>query len=83
MTRPVCSARVFGVVGLLAFYQELLGTVVYFSTFVANGRYRGKGALEVALFVGLTNGLWVAGPAVGMAAALRCVFEDDYGVFAP
>mmetsp|Transcript_20128 Transcript_20128/g.60831 ORF Transcript_20128/g.60831 Transcript_20128/m.60831 type:complete len:272 (+) Transcript_20128:289-1104(+) len=82
MTSELVDARAFGIVGLLAFYQELLGTVVYFCTFFANGRHVGKTSLEVALFVGLSNGLWIAGPVVGLYAALRCVYDGDYSVFA-
>ena len=83
MTAEVVPARAFGLVGLVAFYQELYGTVIYFSSFFYNGRHRGKTRLEVALFVGLSNGLWVAGPLVGICAALACVESGDYAAFRP
>lgn len=83
MTRDLMPARAFGLVGLLAFYQEFYGTAIYFCTFFYNRRYVGKTALEVALFVGLSNGIWFLGPLVGMWASLRCVYDDSYAVFRP
>ncbi|KAJ1459254.1 hypothetical protein M885DRAFT_479532 [Pelagophyceae sp. CCMP2097] len=81
MTYNVVPARAFGLVGLVVFYQELYGTVVYFASFCVNKRYRNRTALEVALFVGLSNGLWIFGPATGMVASLRCVYDENYTVF--
>lgn len=71
-------ARSFGLVGLLAFYQELYGTLVYFASFLQNRCHHGKSALEVALFVGLTNGIWIVGPLVGCYAAVHLVYADNY-----
>ena len=81
MTFELLDARTFGVINLLAFYQELVGTVIYFCTYFANGRHKGKTPLEVGVFVGCTNGLWFAGPLVGVWASLQCVYAGDYGVF--
>ena len=81
MTYDVLDARTFGIINLLAFYQEFVGTVIYFCTYFFNGRHAGKSALEVGVFVGLTNGLWFAGPLVGMGAALQCVYSGSYAVF--
>ena len=55
--------------------------MIYFCTYFFNGRHAGKSALEVGVFVGLTNGLWFAGPLVGMGAALQCVYSGSYAVF--
>ena len=81
MTYDVLDARTFGIINLLAFYQEFVGTVIYFCTYFFNGRHVGKSALEVGVFVGLTNGLWFAGPLVGIWAALQCVYSGTYAVF--
>ena len=83
MTVEVLPARAFGCVGLLAFYQEFYGTVIYFMTFVVNRRYEGKTPLEIALFVGLSNGIWFFAPLAGMWASVRCIYDDDYRVFLP
>ena len=83
MTKPLMSGRVFGLIGLLAFYQEFYGTVIYFLTFCVNKRYEGKTGLEVALFVGLSNGIWIVAPLVGMYASLKCIYADDYAIFLP
>ena len=39
--------------------------MVYFLSYVFNGRYRGKPVSEVLLFVGLSNGLWFCFPLLG------------------
>ena len=41
----------------------------------------GKSALEVALFVGLSNGIWLFGPLVGCYAAVHVIDDDDYSFF--
>jgi hypothetical protein len=51
------SARTVGVIGTILYYQMFYGTVIYFLSFCFNERYKGKGLLEVALFVGLSNGM--------------------------
>ena len=81
MTYDLVPARAFGLVGLVAFYQEFYGTVIYFLTFIANRRYVGKTPFEILLFVGLSNGIWFVAPLVGMWASVACVYADDYGVF--
>ena len=75
------GARALGVVGLLAFYQMWYGTLLYFASFVVNRRYKPLGAVEAALFVGLTNGVWFVFPLVGMRAALALIFDGDYRWF--
>ena len=55
-----------GMLGLISNYQMLYGTVIYFSSFIFNRRYRGLTPTEIALFVGCTNGLWFALPLLGM-----------------
>jgi len=81
MTFHVFPARVLGLVGLIFSWQMLYGTLVYFTSFVMNGRYRGHTTFNLAVFVGLSNGLWTVFPAWGMAASIWMIYNDSYGLF--
>ncbi|HEY0138088.1 MAG TPA: hypothetical protein VGB85_28575 [Nannocystis sp.] len=81
MTFHVLSPRVLGVIGLLICYQMWYGTVVYFTSYVLNKRYVGHSPISVALFVGLSNGMWFTFPIWAMWAALRMIDEGSYAVF--
>lgn len=80
MTFELVSPRVLGIVGLLACYQMWYGTLVYFFTFVFNRRYRGHSRGNLALFVGLSNGLWFTFPLWGMAVAIALVDSNSYAI---
>lgn len=81
MTFHVLPARAFGLVLLVACYQMAYGTVIYFSAFVFNKRYVGHKASDLALFVGLSNGIWIVFPGWGIWAALQVIYSDSYAVF--
>ena len=66
MTKPIMPARILGILGLLSFYQELYGTVIYFFSYIVNKRYKNFKAYEIVLFVCFTNGLWFFLPLLGM-----------------
>ena len=74
------SPRLVGMVGLVSFYQEFYGTVIYFLQFFFNGRQKGKSVFEVLLFVGLSNGLWFFFPLLGMYVSYHCVTADTWDV---
>ena len=80
MTYELFSARVTGIVALLILYQMWYGTIVYFGSFVLNERYVGHTRANLAVFVGLSNGLWFTFPLWGMAIALQMIFSDSYAV---
>ncbi len=80
MTYEPISARALGIVGLLLFYQMWYGTIVYLTSYVMNRRYRGHSVFNVALFVGLSNGLWFAFPLWGMGVAITLVYSDSYAI---
>jgi len=82
-TVEVLPARALGLVSLVAFYQELYGTLIYFAQFVYHRRYRGKSGLEIALFVGLSNGIWIVGPLVGLYASVVLIYDGDFRLFHP
>jgi hypothetical protein len=81
MTFEMVPARVLGIVGLLLFYQTWYGTVVYFWSFLLNKRYRGHTAMNLALFVGMSNGVWLTFPVFGMYAATVLIQSDSYAIF--
>lgn len=74
------GARWFGIIGLVSFYQEWYGTVIYFFQYCFNGRYKGRAAWEVALFVGLSNGIWFGFPVLGMYLSVDMIFTDSFDI---
>ncbi|HKP57686.1 MAG TPA: hypothetical protein VJV78_13235 [Polyangiales bacterium] len=80
MTYEPFSARVLGVIGVLVFYQMWYGTIVYLTSYVMNKRYVGHSFSNVALFVGLSNGLWLTFPLWGIAVALSMIVSNTYAV---
>eukprot|EP00808_Paulinella_micropora_P017960 g26022.t1 len=73
--------KIVGMLGLLSFWQELYGTVLYFTSFVVNKRYKPLTVTDVVLFVGCTNGLWLIMPALGMYASIQLIMQDSYAIF--
>lgn len=76
----IVTARVMGMIGLVKFYQEFYGTCVYFLSFILNERYKGRTVFEVALFVGLTNGIWFVFPLLGMYVSYEMISNDSFSV---
>ena len=65
-----------GCIGLAMYWQVMYGTIIYLLSYIYNKRYVGKSLLEVCLFVGLTNGMWIIFPTLGIYA---CVCVLKYG----
>ncbi len=80
MTFDILPARALGVVMLILMYQMWYGTVVYFASFVKNRRYVGHSPLNLAIFVGLSNGIWLHFPLWGMAVALGLIYQDSFAI---
>ncbi len=81
MTYEPVPARALGIVGLLIFYQMWYGTIVYLASYVMNKRYQGHSPFNVALFVGLSNGLWLSFPLWGIAVSIMMIGSGSYAVF--
>ncbi|HEX3594041.1 MAG TPA: hypothetical protein VHU80_03035 [Polyangiaceae bacterium] len=81
MTYEPIPARALGVVGLLVFYQMWYGTLVYLASYLMNKRYRGHSFFNVALFVGLSNGLWLTFPLWGIAISIVLIGSGSYAIF--
>ena len=75
------SARLLGMLGLIAFYQMLYGTVVYFFQYCFNKRYIGTPRAHVIGAVVIPNGIWLVFPALGMWASSRLIMDGSYAVF--
>ncbi len=78
LTYDIIRPRALGILGALMFYQEFYGTVIYFSSFLFNKRYRDKAHLEVALFVGLSNGMWFFFPLMGLWVSIVLILENNF-----
>jgi hypothetical protein len=73
-TYDLVPARVLGLVLLIVCYQMWYGTVLYFASFLVNRRWRGLAARDLALFVGLSNGMWLGFPIYGMYVAVQTIY---------
>ena len=80
MTFNVLPPRWFALVGIVSFYQEFYGTVIYLAQFLYHRRHHNRSALEVGLFVALSNGIWILGPLVGIFAAIAILQDDDFAI---
>ena len=81
MTYHVLSARLLGLMLLLVNYQMWYGTLIYFTSYICNRRFRGHSVFNVFLFVGISNGLWFTFPLWGIRAAYHMIMVDDYSFF--
>jgi len=75
------SARTLGMIGLIKFYQEFYGTVIYGLSYIFNKRYIGCSVFEVVGFVGFANGLWFVFPLIGMWTCVDMINSNSYRVF--
>jgi hypothetical protein len=81
MTGSLLSARVLGMIGLVKFYQELYGTIVYFFQYTYNRRFDRSPPSLVWGVVVPANGIWMIFPALGMWASTRLILENTFEVF--
>ncbi len=70
-----------GCIGLAMYWQVMYGAIVYVGTFLFNKRHEGKSLLEVSLFVGFSNSLWMVFPPIGMYACFCMLRDGDMSVF--
>lgn len=80
MTYELMPARILGIIALLLNYQMWYGTLVYFGSFILNKRYVGHTPMNMAIFVGLSNGLWFTFPLVGMFVGVELIFSNSYAM---
>ena len=63
-------AILVGIIGILSFYQMYYGTILYFSSFCFNKKYKSMSTSEAILCVGIPNGFYLIFPLVGMYAGI-------------
>jgi hypothetical protein len=80
MTFEWLPARALGLVGLLICYQMWYGTVIYLVSYFHGRKHVGRSPLEVATIVGMTNGVWLVFPVIGMIAALAMIESGTYAI---
>jgi hypothetical protein len=80
LTFHVLPARALGVIALLLCYQMLYGTIVYLFSYFHGRKHAGRSPLEVATIVGLTNGVWLVFPIIGVIAAIAMIDSGTYAI---
>lgn len=61
-------------------WQMLYGTVLYFSQYCLNERYKGWGKTEVGIVI-VANGIWIAFPAHIMLCCWRLIESGTFDAF--
>ncbi len=64
-----------------AFAQMLYGTVLYFTSYIMNKRYRGAPVVLVAGVVAASNLVWIIFPGLAMYASYQMIVSNSYAVF--
>jgi len=85
LTFDIMDARHLGLIGMLQFYQEFYGTVLYFWSFFYNARWQGHGwqgprVKIVFATVLISNGIWFMGPGLGMYVSYHLIMHGDRGL---
>jgi len=81
ITFPLIPSRALGIVALIFSYQMLYGTILYFTSFIINRRYEGHTFGSLAVFVGLSNGIWTVFPLWAIALSLWMIYQDSFAIF--
>ena len=77
----ILTARHVGIIGMLKYYQEFYGTVMYVVSYLFNKRYQGRSTLECCLVVGISNSLWFFFPAFGMMISYQMIVQNNFDMF--
>lgn len=78
---PFVTPVGLGIVCLCKFYQEFYGCVIYFVSYLWNKRYVNVPLNEVLGFVGISNGLWISFPLLGVYACIRLILDQNFQIF--
>ncbi|MCB9682784.1 MAG: hypothetical protein H6733_15060 [Alphaproteobacteria bacterium] len=80
MTWQPLPPRLFALIGIVASYQMLYGTILYFTSFVLNRRHVGLSRGQLAAFVGVSNGIWLVFPVWAIAVFVRMLMTGSWAV---
>jgi len=75
------SSLWFGCIGLAMYWQVMYGAVIYILSFVFNERGRSFGTLEICLFVGVSNCIWIVFPVFGLYSCFCMLRDGNADVF--
>ena len=78
---PSVATMAFGLLYFVANYQMFYGTVLYFASYITNRRYEGHSLMNVVVFVGVSNLIWMIFPLFGMWAGWQVLNEHSMAVF--
>ncbi|KAF5840536.1 hypothetical protein DUNSADRAFT_16334 [Dunaliella salina] len=78
MTWDLVPARIMGTIGIIKFYQEMYGTILYYFSYMLNERYKGRPFMHMVL---PANFVWIIGPAFGMYACYNMIMSGNYDMF--
>jgi len=76
----IMSPRIFGIIGLLMFYQEFYGTVIYMMSYLVNRRFKGWKISNIITMVIIPNFIWFIFPALGLYISYNLVMENSYNL---
>ncbi len=79
-TTGLLPALVAGLIGLILFWQQAYGTIVYFVSFFVVKRHRQISRLDFLLFILPWNAVWVLFPALGIYVSVRLILDGNYGI---
>mmetsp|Transcript_1425 Transcript_1425/g.1596 ORF Transcript_1425/g.1596 Transcript_1425/m.1596 type:complete len:87 (+) Transcript_1425:183-443(+) len=79
----ILDPRVLGMIGIASFWQELYGTIIYFTQYIVNRQWRNHDnpMLHIVVLVGGSNGTWIVFPALGIYASYHMIMSNSYDIF--
>jgi len=80
LSSNIMSPRIFGIIGLLMFYQEFYGTVIYMMSYLVNRRFKGWKISNIITMVIIPNFIWFIFPALGLYISYNLVMENSYNL---
>lgn len=70
---PLFDPFWIGCIGIASYWQIQYGTIIYFLSYVFNGRYKNRSWIEVFMFVVVINGLWLVFPILGIMKSIAMI----------
>jgi|GEM_PF-2163625 len=76
------SPKTLGLLGALSYYQELYGTVVYFTQYIVNKRWlkHNNSWTQILLLVVCSNIVWFVFPLLGLYLSTQLIFQDSFDI---
>jgi hypothetical protein len=78
---PFVTPFRLGVVCVFKINKEFYWSLIYFLTYIWNDRHKHATIVEVVGFVGVSNGLWISFPILGMYTCVQLMSQLSWAVF--